>query len=920
MSTLGGRYQIVRPLGRGGMAEVVLARQLNLDRLVVIKRVADDRSQRQVQALLEEARVAARLHHPNIVGVLDVSEPADPPFVVFELVIGVTLHEILETAGTGLPVDVALAIAADVLRGLAYAHRARAGAHLGVVHRDVKPRNVMVTFAGVTKLIDFGISRWLGADGAWDATSISGTRGYMSPEQQRGERVDGRADQYALAVTLREMLSGARPIDRDVGQTTELTPIDPGLAAVVDRGAADRAADRFADCDAMVAELDAFAGARSITITPRAVERWLEEHFAERHAEIEREYDVIASSARPRKPTGPTIAVGRQPASARSIAVRARNFGAAEYGWLVPVVERMVHHELRRTKDRRFHASTPGDPRALAIELAFEVEERGIRLEARHAVFSVATVSAASVADAIGELVAELARELAGDRPPLGPDAAEIEEMKKLGTTSFDAFCIYRASLEAVMNGTWVDTDKLARAVAEVLRYDPSWPHAHALLAVLLGLTTDAARRAVDDGRRADGARDPSGTALLHAIALESGMLGEGTLELLFEVVRAYPNDMLAAHVLESACVIVNRGDEGLVVARRLYAEYPGLGFGNDLAWLLRWSGRDDEANDTIRAWASAAPENPAAIVELVRVESAGGRIVEARQHAARLALLHGERDDVLGHVFEARVLAEQPAEARHVAERMLMGAPLVRARGRYRLGVVAIFEGRFAAAYDALRRAVVEYRPFGLQSETSQCLELLRAIAPLVADRASQRRYTAELADTYEHRIGDTAAAIATRYDLALLDAETPTMDALLAGLEDGPVRDVARRRIARAGALAGQVALADAVAAGFSADESSPATLLDFGICAHRAGELDLARRALDKAIWQWSSALGHQASPYPAILARFHLGNVMTTAGDRAAARAAYDAFLRCWGNADRPIPEVALARRALAELGA
>ncbi|HWU87992.1 MAG TPA: serine/threonine-protein kinase, partial [Kofleriaceae bacterium] len=203
----GGRYEIVRPLASGGMGEVLLARQVNLDRLVVIKRAVNRHSGRELRALVVEAHVAARLHHPNIVSVLDVIDAEANPMVVLELVVGVPLRDLIDLAPDGLPVDVALAIITDVLRGLAYAHSVDGGDDVvGVVHRDVKPRNVMVTFAGVTKLIDFGISRWLEA--APSERTTSGTHGYMAPEQERGEHVDGRADQYAAGITLREMLTG----------------------------------------------------------------------------------------------------------------------------------------------------------------------------------------------------------------------------------------------------------------------------------------------------------------------------------------------------------------------------------------------------------------------------------------------------------------------------------------------------------------------------------------------------------------------------------------------------------------------------------------------------------------------------------------------------------------------------------------
>jgi hypothetical protein len=250
----------------------------------------------------------------------------------------------------------------------------------------------------------------------------------------------------------------------------------------------------------------------------------------------------------------------------------------------------------------------------------------------------------------------------------------------------------------------------------------------------------------------------------------------------------------------------------------------------------------------------------------------------------------------------------------------MLLGSPLSRARGRYRAAVTSVYQGRFSAAYDAVRRAIVEHRAFGTQSELTQCLELARSLSPLVADPAAQRRYTEELADVFASMIGDHGTAAAIRFELALLDrpGAVPSLDEHLAGLDEGPVRDVARRRILRVAATTDRDLAHKAVAAGFSAFEENTASLVAFGLCAWRVNALDLARRSLERAARRWSSIASNQASPYHAILARFHLASVLAALGEHPAARASCEAFLRLWSNPDRPIPEVALARRLLASL--
>jgi eukaryotic-like serine/threonine-protein kinase len=208
-TVLNGRYELHRPLGRGGMAEVFLARDQLLDRPVAVKvlfsEFATDPS--FVERFRREATAAANLSHPNIVGVYDWGEADDTYFIVMEYVDGRTLSEILRSEGALHPDRVA-DIGADVAAALGFAHRN------GVVHRDMKPGNVLVTAAGLVKVADFGIARAITADADEDLTKVGtvmGTATYFSPEQARGEAVDPRSDLYSLGVVLYELLVGQPP-------------------------------------------------------------------------------------------------------------------------------------------------------------------------------------------------------------------------------------------------------------------------------------------------------------------------------------------------------------------------------------------------------------------------------------------------------------------------------------------------------------------------------------------------------------------------------------------------------------------------------------------------------------------------------------------------------------------------------------
>ena len=155
------------------------------------------------------------------------------------------------------------------------------------------------------------------------------------------------------------------------------------------------------------------------------------------------------------------------------------------------------------------------------------------------------------------------------------------------------------------------------------------------------------------------------------------------------------------------------------------------------------------DENKAIREWAVARPENLGAVVELARIEAAAGNVADAARLARNASAIHGDAADKLTLMFEAYVCADDLESAQGVADRMLLGSPLERARGRLRGAIVATLEGRFASAYSSSRRAVDDNRAFGLQSEVLQCLAIAVSMAHLASDRGAVVRYATELADT---------------------------------------------------------------------------------------------------------------------------------------------------------------------------
>jgi serine/threonine protein kinase len=204
-SLAGGRYRVERTLGSGGMAIVVLARDRELDRPVAIKLLADNlaRDADLRARFVREARLAARLSHPNVVKVFDAGEDGGRPYIVMECVNGPTLAEVLARRGR-LPPDEAVDLAIQACAGLDHAHEA------GLVHRDVKPHNLLLRDDGLLKVADFGIARAVQATRLTEAGTILGTGAYLSPEQAAGEDVTAAADLYSLGAVVYELLTGVR--------------------------------------------------------------------------------------------------------------------------------------------------------------------------------------------------------------------------------------------------------------------------------------------------------------------------------------------------------------------------------------------------------------------------------------------------------------------------------------------------------------------------------------------------------------------------------------------------------------------------------------------------------------------------------------------------------------------------------------
>jgi tRNA A-37 threonylcarbamoyl transferase component Bud32 len=268
-TTLNGRYRLEARIGAGGMSTVYRAQDETLQRPVAIKlmnrEVASDSD--QLERFRREARAVAQLSHPHIVGVIDAGDDLDPthprPYIVFEYIEGETLKDRIRRRGR-LPIAEAVAYAIEIARALGAAHARH------IVHRDVKPQNVLIDEEGSAKVTDFGIARTLEEEGLTADGRVLGTTDYVSPEQALGQYVTGQSDLYSLGIVLYEMLIGEVPFKGDnqvavaMKHVREALPdvqaqrpeISSALAAVIDRATAKRPADRYADDAELIADLE----------------------------------------------------------------------------------------------------------------------------------------------------------------------------------------------------------------------------------------------------------------------------------------------------------------------------------------------------------------------------------------------------------------------------------------------------------------------------------------------------------------------------------------------------------------------------------------------------------------------------------------------------------------------------------------
>jgi serine/threonine-protein kinase len=308
-----GKYKLLAVLGQGGMADVFLAvlagpEGLGFSKLVVIKRLRSGLASDPefVSMLVDEARIAAKLNHPNVIHTHEVGVIQNEYYIAMEYLDGQPLNRIVQRARPGGPVDVnalplafRLGIMRDMLAGLHYAHELVDfdGTQLHLVHRDVSPQNVFVTYEGQVKVVDFGIAKARGRATETAQGVVKGKVAYMAPEQAGGQEIDRRADVFGAGVILWELLTGERMwkgvddvaiIQKLLLDKVQTSPravnadVPKGLDAIVKKALARKKTDRYESAQAFQLAIEQYMEAEGLRCTPRELGEWVGQLFADR--------------------------------------------------------------------------------------------------------------------------------------------------------------------------------------------------------------------------------------------------------------------------------------------------------------------------------------------------------------------------------------------------------------------------------------------------------------------------------------------------------------------------------------------------------------------------------------------------------------------------------------------------------------
>ncbi|MFY0568870.1 protein kinase domain-containing protein [Archangium lansingense] len=384
-----GKYQLLKRLAMGGMAQIYLARQRGpegFEKLLVIKRILPHLAENEdfVRMFLDEARIAARLDHPNIVDIYDLGAQDDTFFIAMEYIHGEDLRRVwkrAERSGQLIPVPLVCRIMIEACAGLDHAHKQKdaQGKPLGIVHRDISPQNILLTFEGRVKVVDFGIAK--AADQATVTRSgvLKGKYSYMAPEQAAGQKnLDRRADIFALGVVLYELLTGMRLFKRltdmatlqavadcTISPPSQINPRVPkDLDPIVMKALTREPEDRYAEALQLQLALEDWLLAHQLPSSTAHVAAFMKDVYAARLAEEARLGDVLVEEADSASPAGASKAHEKalENSSAETMA------SPRQVDTQAPSERRESTDRLERVQQRTPGRPSRGDQRAVSSE------------------------------------------------------------------------------------------------------------------------------------------------------------------------------------------------------------------------------------------------------------------------------------------------------------------------------------------------------------------------------------------------------------------------------------------------------------------------------------------------------------------------------------------------------------------------
>ena len=369
-----GKYQLLKKLATGGMAEVWLARQMGIEgfqKNLVVKRIlphlAEDRE--FVEMFRNEALIAARFNHPNIAQVYEFGEANGTYYIAMEFIHGEDLGRVMRKAastGQWVAQPLAIRIVAAACEGLYYAHSRTddAGRPLRVVHRDVSPQNILISFDGSVKLVDFGIAKAADQASLTKSGAIKGKFAYMAPEQAVGKPLDGRADIFAIGLVLYELITGVRPLKRD----SELATLQAAMECAIDppsrvadipkewdpvvmRAVAKNADDRYSSARQFARALEDILVGQRLVVGSEQISELMETLFADRLAEEKAQGQVVPVDDDSKRSGTP------QPPLSPHEKGRSKDSAAADMHWHAPPGE--PEHRERPRASAASHSLPP---------------------------------------------------------------------------------------------------------------------------------------------------------------------------------------------------------------------------------------------------------------------------------------------------------------------------------------------------------------------------------------------------------------------------------------------------------------------------------------------------------------------------------------------------------------------------------